>query len=817
MRPTSTVASTSVILPSTQSRQIRLQQLTTQLLWRLQQSSPFHSCSTANLVLPNLPEATPTLGIPTKPARLLPGLEESQGALYEIGVSDDGTFVGLTEDELDESLTNLKAMAASLGCVVDVLRKVIVGQCERDDPEHTVNGSGPLIAKTENLWVAEALVRPELDKSRQPSPTGSPKLTSMMPHETLNGIELPLPEISRSKVEQLRVSITGATTSGKSSLLGTLTTSILDNGRGKSRLNLLKHRHEIASGVTSSVAQELIGYRTPPSDEIPARSDPLLQEVINYASENVSSWNDIHAWATRLIFLSDSPGLPRYSKSAIRTLVSWKPNWTVLCMAANHGEEDVIVRSSQPTLPVSAVATTSDGFFSTGVVDPSLAHLELCLKLGLPLVIAVTKMDVATKLNLRQTLSKVLSVLKAADRKPVLMSTSDSQGRSLSDQGATLQCVSLADEAEVGRVMNIVAEHGLSVVPIVLTSAMTGQGIGKLHGLLRSIPIQEGTGARVTSATSSMHLQQANGLPSKIFQVDEVFAMPPSKVYSATRHVDEGDHGTVLCGHILSDAICIGDVLKLGPFLSAPNDENRSQNSTLQHSVSFPNPDVQHRALSHGYSQSIPAAQTPPIRKAETTAPTAIWQPVRVVSIRNLRLPSRSLLAGQVGTIGVEPINRVLSSSCDLRRARKGMILAFFTGGDPSAYRSFTGSFPASGFKAQDSPPLILGGHATVYVNSIRAAVRVTSVSLTEHDGVSEPSDVDDKGVFAFDGDEQSAQEGQYIRIKFKFLNTAEWMRLDDRVLVVPNAAAAGPITGGSVAATGGLNGFVGRICDMSV
>ena len=106
--------------PSSQSRQTRLEQLTTQLLWRLQQSSPYHASSTSDLVLPKLPEATPSLERPLQPEKLVPGLEESRGALYEIGVSDDGTFDGLTKDEMDESLTNLRAMAASLGCTVEV-------------------------------------------------------------------------------------------------------------------------------------------------------------------------------------------------------------------------------------------------------------------------------------------------------------------------------------------------------------------------------------------------------------------------------------------------------------------------------------------------------------------------------------------------------------------------------------------------------------------------------------------------------------------------------------------------------------------------
>lgn len=129
-----TGATTDVTTPSAvttqQNRQHRLQQLTTQLLWRLQQSSPHHTSSATNIILPSLPEALPELQPPHQPAKLLHGLEESQGALYEIGVSDDGTLVGLAEDELQESLNNLRAMAACLGCTMEVLRKETVGSCE---------------------------------------------------------------------------------------------------------------------------------------------------------------------------------------------------------------------------------------------------------------------------------------------------------------------------------------------------------------------------------------------------------------------------------------------------------------------------------------------------------------------------------------------------------------------------------------------------------------------------------------------------------------------------------------------------------------
>lgn len=45
---------------------------------------------------------------------------------------------------------------------------------------------------------------------------------------------------------------------GKSTLLGVLTKGTLDDGRGKSRVNLFRHKHEIESGRTSSVGREII-------------------------------------------------------------------------------------------------------------------------------------------------------------------------------------------------------------------------------------------------------------------------------------------------------------------------------------------------------------------------------------------------------------------------------------------------------------------------------------------------------------------------------------------------------------------------------
>jgi len=245
------------------------------------------------------------------PQRLLPGLEESKGALYEIGVADDGTIVGLAEDEMEESLNNLRAMAASLGCGVEVLRRVPVGECEWVEDSGTVQQR---IQKS-RLLVAEALVRPEqylIDHTK----TGQGDVRREM-SDPLDS-DVALANEPQATSEQMRVSVTGATMSGKSSLLGTLSTATLDNGRGKSRLSLLKHRHEIASGMTSSVTQELIGYRD---------QDDHTQ-VISYGSGDISSWVDIHAAVEsaesgRIVFLSDSAGHPRFRRTTVRGIVGW--------------------------------------------------------------------------------------------------------------------------------------------------------------------------------------------------------------------------------------------------------------------------------------------------------------------------------------------------------------------------------------------------------------------------------------------------------------------------------------------------------------
>ena len=57
-----------------------------------------------------------------------------------------------------------------------------------------------------------------------------------------------------------RVAVVGNVDAGKSTLLGVLTHGDLDNGRGMARQRLFRHKHEIETGRTSSVSNDILGF-----------------------------------------------------------------------------------------------------------------------------------------------------------------------------------------------------------------------------------------------------------------------------------------------------------------------------------------------------------------------------------------------------------------------------------------------------------------------------------------------------------------------------------------------------------------------------
>ncbi|KAK4447686.1 GTP-binding protein 2 [Podospora aff. communis PSN243] len=777
LNPKSTKEVPAVGSASSQTRQDRLEHLTTQLLWRLQQSCPYHASSAAQgLVVPQLPSDTIAADAPVKLGKLLPGLESSRGALYEIGVADDGTLAGLTKDEIDESLATLRVMATSLGCSMKVLRIVDVGDCEwveNDDSEPTPVPDAEKPRHHARLWVAEALVRPHLSHRDGEKPsTPKPRLAE----------DLPDPKQGPLTIDQLRVTLTGPTTAGKSTILGTLSTGTLDNGRGKSRLSLLKHPHEVNTGVTSSLAQELLGY-----DE---------GKIINYGHSNaIEPWIDIHQFTKtgRLVFLVDSAGHPRYRRTVFRGLIGWAPHWTLLCIAAD---------SSEPSSTAGGTSSAAEVLGPAGAaVDLVMDHLDLCLRLRLPLAIVITKLDLATKPSVAATLSKILTRVKAERRAPMMLKNGPPQD--------DLARVSDHDHSAIKKVMDalVAKDDLLSVVPIVLTSAVDGRGIGLLHALLQSLPLPPGPTSR-DYIGAALNPEQ----PSCLFHIEDKFSLPASFAL-ATRDVEQQtDTGTVVAGRLRFGTLSIGDNVVVGPF---PPDDKEPRVATPEDHLT-PGPDG--LSLSHPSSAELNRIESKSVVSASTVK--GEWHTAKIVSIRNLRLPVQTLTAGQVGSIGMVfdtpqhegEIGSVHSSSID--KLRKGMVLAV-----PSQHMTATGLTlqAASGmtavFEDTEAGSLKVGSLVNVYVASVRASARVLRVSKIAGQGFGSElptEEIDDSFSLSEDIGVEDLEPSPVIEggveVQLELLNNREWIELGSRIMVVE---------GGNKDNKSGFEGYMGKIIEI--
>src|SRR5437667_8475361 len=79
---------------------------------------------------------------------------------------------------------------------------------------------------------------------------------------------------------------------GKSTLLGVLVKGKLDDGRGRARVNLFRHKHEVESGRTSSVGMEIMGFDT-------------HGDIVGRGQGRKQSWEEIGKQSAKVISFTD--------------------------------------------------------------------------------------------------------------------------------------------------------------------------------------------------------------------------------------------------------------------------------------------------------------------------------------------------------------------------------------------------------------------------------------------------------------------------------------------------------------------------------
>ncbi|KAM7419947.1 hypothetical protein PAMA_016852 [Pampus argenteus] len=262
-------------------------------------------------------------------------LQEGRGeAVYQIGVEDNGLLVGLTEADMKASLRTLKRMAEKVGADITLLRE---REVDYDTDRNTRK-------------IAEVLVRKVPDDQQ---------------------------------FLDLRVAVLGNVDSGKSTLLGVLTQGELDNGRGRARLNLFRHLHEIQTGRTSSISFEILGFNS-------------RGEVVNYSESRTAE--EICESSSKMITFIDLAGHHKYLKTTIFGLTSYCPDFAMLVVSAN-----------------------------TGIAGTTREHLGLAMALKVPIFIVVSKVDLCCRGAVERTVRQLERVLKqpGCNKVPMVVSSPD--------------------------------------------------------------------------------------------------------------------------------------------------------------------------------------------------------------------------------------------------------------------------------------------------------------------------------------------------------------------------------------------------------
>ncbi|KAF9739802.1 elongation factor Tu GTP binding domain-containing protein [Paraphaeosphaeria minitans] len=343
-------------------------------------------------------DATPTIALRTllldpaddkvdKLAKYIEGrLVEGHGeALFDLGLEDSG-------DSMAFSVTDWDAALARVADVCDKVKadyKLLMTRNVGADPELEV---GPRDAK-------DTGASGKLILRRRPE--------------------------SVDDVIETRIAVVGNVDAGKSTMLGVLVRGGLDDGRGKARVNLFRHKHEIESGRTSSVGMEIMGF------------DSKGDVVVSNVAGRKLTWEEIGRRSAKVIGFTDLAGHEKYLRTTVFGLLSSEPNYCLLMVAANNG-----------------------------LIGMSKEHLGIALALNVPVMVVITKIDICPPQILEQTITQLTKILKSpgARKIPIFIKNRE-------------ECINTATQFVSSR-----------ICPIFQVSNVTGHNLDLVRAFLNILP-----------------------------------------------------------------------------------------------------------------------------------------------------------------------------------------------------------------------------------------------------------------------------------------------------------------------------------------
>jgi len=241
--------------------------------------------------------------------------------------------------------------------------------------------------------------------------------------------------VMKMSKKMTRIAVVGNVDAGKSTLIGCLTSGMLDDGKGQCRSTIMKHQHEMESGRTSSIGMHLLGYDenncsiTMPS-QLKHTSESSKHQLRKKRSEDEIALVSHHA-----VSLFDLAGHEKYLKTTISGISKGMIDYALVLVNSNH----------PPT-------------------HMTMEHISLCSSVGIPIIIVMTKIDSCPGHALKRTKEEVFNILRSPgiQKKPFYVRKFDD--------------------------IAIVADKTSSLSPIINVSCVSGEGLSLLSQLIGSLP-----------------------------------------------------------------------------------------------------------------------------------------------------------------------------------------------------------------------------------------------------------------------------------------------------------------------------------------
>lgn len=244
-------------------------------------------------------------------------------------------------------------------------------------------------------------------------------------HEGTHGrvAEVIISRKQKTEREHLLIGVAGHVDHGKSTLLGTLTTGTPDDGSGKTRIFLDVQKHEIERGLSADLSFAIYGFR---DGRVIRLKNPLDRKEKSGLMDK----------ADRVISFVDTVGHEPWLRTTIRGIVGQNLDYGLLTVAADEGPTHI-----------------------------TREHLGIMIAMELPVIVVLTKTDMATPEKRRIVREKISELLKLVGRIPFHVTGRDSA-------------------REIAGKMN---QH---IVPIIEASSVTGEGLEVLDELFLNLEVK---------------------------------------------------------------------------------------------------------------------------------------------------------------------------------------------------------------------------------------------------------------------------------------------------------------------------------------